>query len=254
MTAPSEQALAGKVALITGAVRRIGRATALALAEQGAAIVINARSSVEEAKAVVAEIEARGGRAIYHLADVTDEAQVDAMVERILEVFGRIDILVNNAANRRHSPFTEMSFAEWREITGIILDGAFFCARAVLPVMIANGGGTIINIGGLSGHTGAYNRAHVATAKAGLVGLTKALAVEFADRGITVNCVAPGKIGGKRAASAGEGVSIPGGGEPLVGRSGTPEDVAVMIATLCGPGGRFITGQTIHVNGGLYLP
>lgn len=254
MTAQNEQALVGKVALITGAVRRIGRATALALAEQGAAVVINARSSVEEAKAVVAEIEAKGGRAIYHLADVTDEAQVAAMVQRILQVFGRIDILVNNAANRRHSPFTEMSFAEWREITSIILDGAFFCARAVLPSMIANGGGTIINIGGLSGHTGAYNRAHVATAKAGLVGLTKALAVEFADRGVTVNCVAPGKIGGKRAASAGEGVSIPGGGEPLVGRSGTPEEVAVMIATLCGPGGRFITGQTIHVNGGLYLP
>ncbi|MGE0119716.1 MAG: SDR family NAD(P)-dependent oxidoreductase [Dongiaceae bacterium] len=254
MTAGQPQELAGKVALITGAVRRIGRATAVALAGRGAAVVINARSSAQEAAAVVREIEAAGGRALHHLADVTDEAQVRAMVDRVLQTFGRIDILVNNAANRKHSAFTEMSFAEWREITGVILDGAFLCARAVLPAMIANGGGAIINIGGLSGHTGAFDRAHVATAKAGLVGLTKALAVEFAARGVTVNCVAPGKIGGKRAASAGDSVSLPGGGEPLVGRPGTPEDVAAMILTLCLPTGRFITGQTIHVNGGLYLP
>lgn len=254
MAAQNEQALAGKVALITGGVRRIGRATALALAGHGAAVVINARSSADEAKEVVREIEALGSRAIYHLADVTDEDQVRAMRDRVLQEFGRIDILVNNAADRKHVPFTEMTYAEWRQITGIVLDGAFLCARAVLPSMVAGGGGTIVNIGGLSGHTGAHHRAHVVTAKAGLVGFTKALAVEFADKGITVNCVAPGKIGGKRAASAGEGVSIPGGGEPLVGRSGTPEDVAAMILTLCLPTGSFVTGQTIHVNGGLYLP
>lgn len=248
------QALAGKVALVTGAVRRIGRATALTLAAEGAAVVINARSSGQEAEAVVREIETAGGRAIPHLADVTDENQVRAMVDRVLQAFGRIDILVNNAANRKHSPFTEMSFAEWREITGVMLDGAFLCARAVLPAMIAGGGGCIVNIGGLSGHTGAYDRAHVATGKAGLVGLTKALAVEFAGKGVTVNCVAPGKIGGKRAASAGKSVSLPGGGVPLVGRAGTPEDVAAMILALCLPTGGFVTGQTIHVNGGLYLP
>ena len=254
MATDGQQALAGKVALITGAVRRIGRATALRLAANGAAVVVNARSSALEAADVVREIEAAGGRAIHHLADVTDEAQVQAMADRVLQSFGRVDILVNNAANRKQSPFTEMSFAEWREITGVMLDGAFLCARAVLPAMVAQGGGTIVNIGGLSGHTGAFNRAHVATGKAGLVGLTKALAVEFADKGVTVNCVAPGKIGGKRAASAGESVSIPGGGEPLVGRAGTPEDVAAMILTLCLPTGGFVTGQTIHINGGLYLP
>ena len=254
MATQGQQALAGKVALITGAVRRIGRATALTLAAQGAAVVINARSSGEEAEAVVREIEAAGGRAIHHLADVTDETQVRAMVDRVLATYGHVDILVNNAANRKHSPFTEMSYAEWRDITGIMLDGAFLCARAVLPSMVARGGGRIINIGGLSGHAGGYDRAHVATGKAGLVGLTKALAVEFADRGVTVNCVAPGKIGGKRAASAGESVSLPGASEPLVGRPGTPEDVAAMILALCLPTGGFVTGQTIHVNGGLYLP
>jgi 3-oxoacyl-[acyl-carrier protein] reductase len=255
VTATSEQReLSGKVALITGAVRRIGRATALALSGRGAAVVINARSSEKEAAAVVREIETAGGRAIHHLADVTDEGQVRAMIERAIAAFGRVDILVNNAANRQQRAFTEMSFAEWRAITGVILDGAFLCARAVLPSMIANGGGTIVNIGGLSAHTGAYNRAHVAAAKAGLVGLTKALAVEFADRGITVNCVAPGRIGGQRVESAGESPSIPGGGEPLVGRTGTPEEVAAMVLTLCLPTGRYITGQTLHVNGGLYLP
>jgi 3-oxoacyl-[acyl-carrier protein] reductase len=252
--AEAQGALAGQVALITGAVRRIGRATALALAGQGAAVVINARSSAEEAQGVVREIEAIGGRAIYHLADVTDEAQVRAMADRVLQTFGRIDILVNNAANRKHSHFTEMSFAEWREITSIMLDGAFLCARAVLPAMVAQGGGRIINIGGMSGHTGGYDRAHVATGKAGLVGLTKALAVEFAGKGVTVNCVAPGKIGGKRSATSGESVSLPGAGEPLVGRPGTPEDVAAMILTLCLPTGGFVTGQTIHINGGLYFP
>ena len=122
------------------------------------------------------------------------------------------------------------------------------------PAMVANRQGAIVNIGGLTGHTGAYNRAHVSTAKAGLVGLTKALAVEFADKGVTVNCVVPGKIGGKRAASAGQGASIPGPGEPLVGRHGTAEEVAGMVVALCLPTGRFITGQTIHISGGLYLP
>ena len=253
-TRVSPRRLEGRVALLTGAVRRTGRATALALADEGAAVVINARTSAAEAQAVVAEVEARGGRALAHLADVTDEAQVEAMVRRVVETFGRIDILVNNAANRKQSPFTEMSLAEWREITSVILDGAFLCSRAVLPVMLANGGGTIINIGGLTAHTGAYNRAHVAAAKAGLVGLTKALAVEFASRGVTVNCVAPGKIGGQRAATAGESATIAGSGEPLVGRPGRPEEVAAMVVALCVPTGRFITGQTIHVNGGLYMP
>jgi 3-oxoacyl-[acyl-carrier protein] reductase len=252
--AEAGQELSGQVALVTGAARRIGRATALALAARGAAVIVNTRSSEAEAAAVAAEISQAGGRAIHHLADISDEAAVTGMVERGLQTFGRVDILVNNAADRRHVPFTDMSLAEWRHILGIILDGAFLCSRAVLPAMVANRQGAIVNIGGLTGHTGAYNRAHVSTAKAGLVGLTKALAVEFADKGVTVNCVVPGKIGGERAASAGKGASIPGAGEPLIGRHGTAEEVAAMVVALCLPTGRFITGQTIHVSGGLYLP
>lgn len=244
--------LEGRVALITGAVRRIGRAIALALAGDGAAVVINTRSSKDEAAAVAAEIEDRGGRALVQIADVTDEVAVQRMVETTLARFSRLDILINNAADRQQTPLTEISLAEWRRITGIIVDGAFLCARACLPPMVAAGGGTVINIGGVSAHTGAHNRAHVITAKAALVGLTKAIAVEFADRGITANCVVPGKIGGQRSRTSGE--SPPMGARPIVGREGMPEDVAAVVRQLCLPASRYITGQTIHVSGGMYLP
>jgi len=246
--------LAGRVALVTGAVRRIGRAIALALADSGAAVVINARTSRDEAEAVAAEIEAQGGQALVHLADVTDEAAVQAMVDAALARFGRLDILVNNAADRQQAPLTAISLAEWRHITGIIMDGAFLCARACLPPMIAAGGGTIVNIGGVSAHVGAHHRAHVITAKAALVGLTKAIAVEFADRGITANCVVPGKIGGERSRTSGESPPMGGGAGPLVGREGTSEEVAAVVHQLCLAESRYITGQTIHVSGGMYLP
>lgn len=246
--------LQGQVAIVTGGVRRIGKAIAMSLAQEGAAIVINARSSREEAEVTAREIEAAGGRAIVHLADVTDEEAVAGLVAATMEAFGRVDILINNAALRREVPFTEMSLAEWREITGVILEGAFLGSRAVLPHMVRSKYGRIINIGGVSAHTGAYNRAHVATAKSGLTGLTRALAVEFAEHGVTVNCVVPGKIGGKRSATSGHSVSLPGGGQPLVGHEGAPEDVAEVVRTLCLPTGGFVTGQTIHVNGGLFMP
>jgi 3-oxoacyl-[acyl-carrier protein] reductase len=246
--------LAGRVALVTGAVRRIGRATALALAGDGAAVVINTRASRAEADAVAAEIGAQGGQGLVQLADVTDEAAVQAMVDAALARFGRLDILINNAADRKQTPLTEISLAEWRHITGIIVDGAFLCARACLPPMIAGGGGTIVNIGGVSAHIGAHNRAHVITAKAALIGLTKAIAVEFAARGITANCVVPGKIGGVRSRTAGEAPAMGGSAAPLVGREGTPEDVAAVVRQLCLPTSRYITGQTLHVSGGMYLP
>jgi 3-oxoacyl-[acyl-carrier protein] reductase len=246
--------LAGRVALVTGGVRRIGRAIALGLARKGAAVVVNARSSRDEAEDAVREIEALGGTARAMLADVTDEAAVGGMVAAIGRDLGGVDILVNNAADRREAAFTEMSFADWRAIIAVVLDGAFLCSRAVVPGMVAKGHGTIVNIGGVTAHVGATRRAHVLAAKAGLVGLTKALAVEFGPAGITVNCVVPGRIGGARSVTSGQGGAIPGGGHPLVGREGTPEDVAAAVMLLCGPGGRYITGQTIHVSGGIYLP
>lgn len=254
MASEEVKRLDGKVALLTGAVRRNGRAMALELAREGANIVINTRSSKREAEAVAAEVEALGVDTMVCLADVTDEKAVDNMIEAVVARFGRLDILVNNAANRSQSPFLEITFAQWHSIISIILDGAFLCSRAALPHMISAGGGRIVNIGGVSGHAGAMERAHVVTAKAGLVGLTKALAVEFAQKGITVNCVVPGKIGGERPKSAGESPPLVGGKGPLVGREGTFEEVAAIVLALCLPTGGFVTGQAIHVSGGMYMP
>jgi 3-oxoacyl-[acyl-carrier protein] reductase len=245
-----DKPLAGQAAIVTGGVRRIGRATALALARAGASLVINARTSRAEAERVAQEVEAAGGRALVALADVTDEDAVACMVASTIAAFGRADILVNNAANRAESPFLQMSFAQWRDITGVMLDGAFLCSRAVLAHMVKNKHGRIVNIGGVSSHLGAGRRAHVGAAKAGLVGLTRALAAEFATQGITVNCVVPGRIGGERSVSSGRGITA----DPPVGREGVPEDVANMICTLCLPTSGYITGQTIHVNGGLFMP
>ena len=180
------------------------------------------------------------------LADVTDEAAVARMVGTIA-AFGRIDILVNNAANRGEAHFLQMTFAQWREITGVILDGAFLCSRAVMPHMVANKHGRIINIGGVSSHLGAGRRAHVGAAKAGLVGLTRALAAEFAPQGITVNCVVPGRIGGERSATSGRGITA----DPPVGHEGVPEDVAEMIRTLCLP---TASPARPPVSGGLFVP
>jgi 3-oxoacyl-[acyl-carrier protein] reductase len=245
-----EQPLKGHVAIVTGSVRRIGKATALALARAGAAVVINARSSRLEAEKVAEEITAAGGRALVELADVTDEAAVGRMAEKAMAAFGRIDILVNNAADRGEAPFLDMTFAQWRSITGVILDGAFLCSRAVLGPMVKNKFGRIVNIGGVSSHLGSSERAHVGAAKAGLVGLTRALAIEFATQGVTVNCVVPGKIGGERSATSGRGMTS----APPIGREGEAREVADVIAMLCLPTSGYITGQTIHVSGGLFMP
>ncbi len=223
------------------------------LAEHGADLVVHAKSSRAEAEAVAKEIRDRGRRALVQIADVTDELAVTAMMQNISDTFGRLDILVNNASVRRHAPFVSMTLSEWREIIGVILDGAFLCSRAAVPFMIAAGGGVIVNVGGVSAHIGATERAHVSAAKAGLVGFTKALAVEFAAANIRVNCVSPGKIGGQRSATSGEGISADNN-QPLLGRMGTIDEAASMIAAVCLPLSSYMTGQTIHVSGGMYLP
>src|SRR5262249_34682812 len=163
-----------------------GRAIALTLAEGGASILVNVRSNRAEAENVAREIESAGGEALVHIGDVADAKAGQAMAEAAVKQFGRIDILVNNAALRRGKSVAEMDYAEWREILDVTLDGAFHCIKACLPALRKTGQGTIVNIGGLSAHTGAKNRAHVVTAKAGLVGFTRALANDLASDGITV--------------------------------------------------------------------
>src|SRR5580658_8273861 len=244
--------LTGKVAIVTGAGRNIGRAIALALAEGGASILINARSNRAEAEAVAREIEGLGRKALVHIGDVADAAAVQAMADAAVKQFGRIDILVNNAALRREKPFAEMSYAEWREIMDVTLDGTFHCVKACLPALRKSGAGTVVNIGGLSAHTGAKNRAHVVTAKAGIIGFTRALAHDLADDGITVNCVVPGLIGTSRPKDRPEPAHHLTH-QTITGERGRPEDVAATVRFLCGTGARYINGQAIHANGGAYL-
>jgi 3-oxoacyl-[acyl-carrier protein] reductase len=244
--------LIGKVAIVTGAGRNIGRAIALALADGGASVVINARSNRAEADAVAREIESAGGKALVHVGNVADAAAVQAMADAAVKKFGGIDILINNAALRREKPFAEMSYAEWREILDVTLDGAFHCAKACLPALRKSGAGSIVNIGGLSAHTGAGDRAHVVTAKAGIIGFTRALAHDLASDGITVNCVVPGLIGTPRPKDRPEPAHHLTH-QTISGERGRPEDVAAMVRFLCGPGARYINGQAIHANGGAYL-
>jgi 3-oxoacyl-[acyl-carrier protein] reductase len=248
----SEKELSGRVALVTGAGRNIGRAIAKSLAADGAAVIVNVRQNKDEAAKVVAEIEGAGGKAIAAIADVVDERAVHAIVADAVKQFGRIDYLVNNAALRRERAFDEMTFVEWREVQGVILDGAFHCAKACLPHLKASGAGAIVNIGGLSAHTGSAHRAHVTSAKLGLVGFTRGLAHDLGREGVTVNLVSPGTVDTPRPA----GAPLPAHHlthNMLMGRRGTPDEIAAAVRFLCGPGARFITGQTIHVSGGAYL-
>lgn len=247
-----EQVLAGRVALVTGSARNIGRAIAIALARAGAAVMVNARTSNAEAEAVAAEIRAEGGRAVAQLADVSHPAEASGLVAATVAEFGGLDILVNNASVRRERAFASLSYEEWREIMAITLDGAYLCCHAALPHLSESGRGAVVNIGGLSAHTGSAGRAHVVAAKAGLVGLTRALAHDLAPYAITVNCVSPGLIATLRET----GVAQPAHHathKPLAGRHGEPDEVASLVRFLCGPEARYITGQVIHANGGAYL-
>lgn len=246
-------ALEGKVALVTGAGRNIGRAIALALARDGAAVVVNGRSDGAAVDGVVAEITALGGRAAGAMADVADPDQVARMIAAAEAAFGGIDIAVSNAGLRRQTGFLEMSLAEWREILSVALDGAFILAQAVVPSMIRRGGGSIIGLSGISTHVGTPSRAHVSASKAGLEGLMRALAVELAPHGIRCNCVAPGSIETLRGASAGvRPATMTEAGIPLR-RKGGVDEIAAVVRLLAGPEGGYITGQTLHVNGGAFL-
>jgi 3-oxoacyl-[acyl-carrier protein] reductase len=237
-----------RVALVTGGGRNIGRAIALELGSFGFDVGLFVRSDLDTAEGVAEEVRALGRRSVALAADVRDAAAVTTMADRVRSELGPPTVLVNGAALRKETPFLEMSHDEWREIIDIVVDGAFLCSREVLPDMLASGWGRIVMIGGLSGQTGAAQRAHVVTAKAAVVGLTKALALEFAENNITVNAVSPGMIDTVRS-----------GAEPKhhgerripVGRLGKPQEVAAAVRFLVSDEAAFITGQTVNVNGGL---
>ncbi len=245
--------LDGKVALITGAGKNIGRAIALRLARDGAAVIVNGRSDASALDAVVAKIIAIGGKAVPALADVSDQAAVERMVADATDRLGGIDIVVSNAGLRRQTPFLDISLDEWHEILSVALDGAFIVAKAAVPHMIRRGGGAIVALSGISTHVGTPNRCHVSASKAGLEGLMRALAIELAPHRITANCVAPGSVDTVRGASAGVRPGSLGDRSIPLQRKATVDDIAGMVRHLAGPEGAYITGQTIHVNGGLYL-
>jgi len=241
--------LQGRVALITGSGRNIGRATALKFASEGANVIVNARSNEAEANAVADEARVLGVRALVAVADVSDRAQVTAMVGVGLAEFGRIDILVNNAAVRPAKAFVELTQEDWEFARGVVLDGAFYCTHAVVPSMIENGFGRIVFLTGGGAFSGVPIRAHVSAAKMGLVGLARGLATELGPSGIRVNVISPGLIDTTRA----DGTVVPGSDSlarnPL-GRLGTSEEIAKTCLFLASDDSSYMTGQTLHVNGG----
>jgi len=246
--------LAGKVALITGGARNIGRAISRSLATGGATVMINANTSREAGEETVAMIQKAGGKAALCMGDVTDPDAVKHLVDETIKQFGRIDMVVCNAAIRAETPFEKISFEEWKRVISTVLDGAFLASQAALPHLIKAGGGTLVFTGGMTGHKGALHRSHVVAAKGGLAAMTKAVAHDLAEYNITVNCVVPGPIDTVRG--------LPGAPErpefrktlPLIGRRGQPQEIAAMVRMLCGPDARYITGQSIHVNGGVLMP
>ena len=243
-----------KVALVTGAGRNIGRAMALSLARDGFDVAVNVRQSVAEGQEVVQAVTAIGRKAILCVADVRDQAQVQNMFNQIEKTWGRLDVLVNNAAVRAETELGEMTLEEWRKILSICLDGAFLCAQSATPLMIRAGGGSIVNIGGLTAHTGAVNRLHVVTAKAGLVGFTRALAEELAPQSIRVNCVSPGLIDTVRIdSSAPTAPAHHKARTNFMKRRGSSQEVADVVSWLASSQSSYVTGQVLHVNGGAYL-
>ena len=242
--------LDGKVSLITGSGRNIGRATALKLAGEGAHVIVNARANQAEADAVAHEVRDKGVKALAVLADVADKEQVDTMVRRAMSAFGRIDILINNAAIRPHKPFTEVTVQDWERVRGVVLDGALYCTQAVIGSMVENNYGRILFFTGDGAFTGGSGRAHVSAAKMGLVGMARALASEFAPHNIRANVVSPGSIDTRRDNPEWYQGRVPGAAGIPLGRQGHVDEIAATCLFLVSDDGGFITGQTIHVNGG----
>ncbi len=242
--------LDGRVALITGSGRNIGRATALMMASEGANIVVNARNNRDEVEATAAAVEELGVKALPVLADVSRKDQVDAMIDAAMSTFGRIDILVNNAAIRPHQPFTEVTVEDWEHVRGVVLDGAFYTTRGVIQQMVDNGFGRIVFLTGDGAFRGSPLRAHVSAAKMGIVGMARSLASEFAGNNIRVNVVSPGSIDTSRANPEWYAGRVPDSSGVPLGRQGKPDEIASTVTFLCTEDGGFITGQTIHVNGG----
>ena len=246
-----------KVVVITGGAKKIGRATAKKLADQGFNILIHTGGkSIDEAKKTVAIVKEYGVQSDFIDGDLADIKTIDK-IKSAAEKLGTPSVLINNAGLRIHDDFEKITYEDWKRVMIVNVDASFLCTQALIGHMTKQKWGRVINIGGLSAHIGAKERAHVVTSKAALIGLTKAISMEFLERGVTCNCVVPGFIedfDSKEKALKGHWLRHPQTPNLVLNRFGNPDEVAEVIANLCKKEADYINGQTLHVNGGSYTP
>ena len=246
-----------KVVIITGGAKKIGRATAKKLADQGFNILIHTGGkSIDEAKKTVAIVKEYGVQSDFIDGDLVDIKTIDK-IKSAAEKLGTPSVLINNAGLRIHDDFEKITYEDWKRVMTVNVDASFLCTQALIGHMTKQKWGRVINIGGLSAHIGAKERAHVVTSKAALIGLTKAISMEFLERGVTCNCVVPGFIedfDSKEKALTGHWLRHPQTPNLVLNRFGNPDEVAEVIANLCKKEADYINGQTLHVNGGSFTP
>jgi len=246
-----------KVVVITGGAKKIGRATAKKLADQGFNILIHTGGkSIDEAKKTVAIVKEYGVQSDFIDGDLADIKTIDK-IKSAAEKLGTPSVLINNAGLRIHDDFEKITYEDWKRVMTVNVDASFLCTQALIGHMTKQKWGRVINIGGLSAHIGAKERAHVVTSKAALIGLTKAISMEFLERGVTCNCVVPGFIedfDSKEKALKGHWLRHPQTPNLVLNRFGNPDEVAEVIANLCKKEADYINGQTLHVNGGSFTP
>jgi 3-oxoacyl-[acyl-carrier protein] reductase len=245
--------LTGKVAVVTGSSRGIGRAIAIMLARQGAKVVVNSAKSPEAAEAVVQEIRAAGGEAINVTANVAEQADADRLIKAAIDTFGRLDILVNNAGTTRDTLLMRMSEADWDAVLNLNLKGAFFCTKAAIRPMLRAKSGRIINITSVSGLAGNAGQANYAASKAGLVGFTKSVARELASRNITCNAVAPGFVPTALTNVLPDDLKAKAIEAIPLGRVGSAEEIAAAVVYLASDEAAYVTGHVLTVDGGMTM-
>lgn len=242
-----------QIVLVTGGTRGIGRAIALEFGRKGAKLVVNYTSSEEKAKALIAELAEMGCEAVAIQADVSKAEDAERLVSEAVKAFGRVDVLVNNAGITRDNLLIRMKESDWDEVMNVNLKGAFLMSKAVGKLMLKQRSGAMVNLTSVVGIMGNAGQANYSASKAGVIGLTKSLAREFASRGVRVNAVAPGYILTDMTSVLSDEATSHFTSQIPLGRAGTPEDVAKAVCFLCSEDSAYMTGQVLHVDGGMLI-